>query len=81
MEALVERAKKAIHFSVADSRLSASEFLTMCTEVANLVNERPLGLLPSEDLPISVLTPNCLLLGRPLAEQPGALVESKNCRD
>ena len=42
----------------------------MCRKAANLINERPLGLLPSLDSEINVLTPNCPLLGRATASNP-----------
>jgi len=42
------------------------------TEVANLLNERPLGTLTSSsDSVVSILTPNLLLLGRSEAKNPG----------
>ena len=70
VESLVAAAKKAIHIAVSNQRLSASEFLTVCTEAANTINERPIGLLPAIDSEINVLTPNCLLLGRATAANP-----------
>ena len=45
----------------------AKEFLTVCYETANLLNERPLGKMPSKDGELNILTPNCLLLGRSTA--------------
>ena len=63
-ESLVKASKRALYFGLADHRLTAAEFLTVCTEAANTINERPLGLLPSLDSEINVLTPNCLLLGQ-----------------
>ena len=71
VEALVKTAKKAIKFAINDQRLTAAEFLTVCLEVSNTINERPIGLLPSLDSEINVLTPNCLLLGRATASNPG----------
>lgn len=44
--------------------------MTVCYEVANLINERPIGLLPDIDSNINVLTPNCMLLGRATASNP-----------
>lgn len=46
------------------------EFLTLCAEAANLLNERPIGRLPSADSELKVLTPNCLLLGLSTAKNP-----------
>ena len=70
VESLVSTVKRALKFAMADHRVSAAEFMTVCREVSNLVNERPLGLLPSLDSEINVLTPNCLLLGRATSKNP-----------
>ena len=67
----MKTAKKAVKFAINDQRLTAPEFLTLCSEVSNTINERPIGLLPSLDSEINVLTPNCLLLGRATASNPG----------
>ena len=71
VESLVKAAKRAIHFAVHKSRLSVPEFLTMCYEAANLLNERPIGTLPDVDSYLNILTPNTLLLGRASAKNPG----------
>lgn len=71
VESLVKSAKRSIRFAIHNQRLSPSEFLTICYEVSNLLNERPIGTLPSKDACINVLTPNCLLLGRSTAKNPG----------
>ena len=55
---------------MSNQRLSVPEFLTVCSEVSNLLNERPIGVKPSEDSIINVLTPNILLLGRATASNP-----------
>ena len=70
VESLVKGAKRAIMFAVGKQRLSVPEFLTVCTEAANLLNERPFGTLPSADSDLNVLTPNSLLLGRATAKNP-----------
>ena len=70
VEALVKSAKRSIHFAVNDQRLSVPEFQTLCSEVSNLLNERPIGNLPSTDSEMNVLTPNSLLLGRATAVNP-----------
>ena len=71
VEALVKAAKRALKYSINDQRLSASELLTVFTETANLLNERPIGTLPCEDSELSILTPNSLLLGRTNASNYG----------
>ena len=70
VESLVKSVKRALDVSVHNQRLSVPEFITVCSEAANLVNERPLGLLPSLDSNINVLTPNCMLLGRATSVNP-----------
>ena len=70
VESLIKVAKRAIHFSVSNQRLSVPEFLTVCCEVSNLLNERPIGVKPSVNSTINVLTPNSLLHGRATAANP-----------
>jgi hypothetical protein len=71
VESMVKGAKRAIKFAVNNQRLSVAEFLTVCSEVSNLLNERPIGSLPGVDSEINILTPNCLLFGRATAQNPG----------
>jgi hypothetical protein len=71
-EALVKTVKRGLRFSLSGKKLTATEFSTACYEVSNLVNKQPLGLAPAADSDISILTPNCLLLGRPFAKNPGS---------
>lgn len=42
----------------------------MCSEVSNVLNERPIGVQPSIDSTINVPTPNNLMLGRATAINP-----------
>ena len=70
VESLTKEAKCSIHFSVSNQGLSVHEFLTVCNEVSNLMNEPPIGVKPSEDSIINVLTPNSLLLGWATASMP-----------
>ncbi|CAB4011964.1 RNA-directed DNA polymerase from transposon X-element [Paramuricea clavata] len=71
VESLVKSAKRAIHFAINNQRLSVQEFMTVCSEATNLLNERPIGTLPSADSELNILTPNSLLLGRATAKNPG----------
>jgi hypothetical protein len=71
VESLIKGVKRSIMISVGKSRLSAAEFLTVCTEVANIMNERPVGIVPGFDSPINLFTPNLLLIGRCTAKNPG----------
>ena len=72
VESLVKTTKRALKLAINEQRLSVPEFLTILTEAANTINERPIGLLPSLDSTINVLTPNCLLLGRATSSNPGS---------
>ena len=44
--------------------LNLNELFTLAKEVANLVNERPIGLKPNLQMDPAYLSPNSLLLGR-----------------
>ena len=66
-ESLVKTVKKCLQFAVHSQRLSPAEYLSVAYEVANLVNERPIGHRPALDSSITILTPNMLLLGRSTA--------------
>ena len=80
VESLIKTAKKAISLAVGNSRLSGPELLTVMTETANLINERPIGYIPSNDSVISVLTPNSLLLGRSTSINPGGYEPNPSLR-
>lgn len=71
VESLVKATKRAICFAFGKQRLTVHEFLTVCAEAANLLNERPIGTLPSIDSELNVLTPNSVLMGRSTAKNPG----------
>ena len=70
-EALIKSVKQAFLLAVKNQRLSLSELQTVFSSIANGLNERPIGILPSVDSIVSVLTPNSLLLGRSTADNPG----------
>ena len=70
-EALIKSTKNALKIAIGASRLSVPEALTVFTEAANLLNERPIGTLPSPGSTVNVLTPNMLLMGRSTAINPG----------
>ena len=56
---------------MGEANLTFSEFQLACSEVANIVNMRPLGVLPNADNDVlEPLTPNHLLLGRSGREVP-----------
>ena len=76
VEALIKTVKQSLQLATEGKRLSLPETLTIFTEAANLVNERPIGTLSGSDSVLSVLTPNSLLLGRSTAANPGGYREN-----
>ena len=57
--------KKLLKLAVGDSRVTPVELQTILMEVANICNERPIGLSkPRADGSYVLITPNQLLLGR-----------------
>ena len=57
--------KKLLRLAIGDSRLTPLELQTIFFEVANVCNERPIGISkPREDGSYVVITPNQLLMGR-----------------
>ena len=56
-EAMVKTVKKCLNYAVHSQRLTPAEYLTVAYEIANLINERPIGSRPSPDSPINILTP------------------------
>ena len=72
VESLLKAAKRSIDFAIYNQRLSATEFLPLCFEVSNLLNEHPISSTPSSDAEISILTPNSLLIGGATSKNPGS---------
>lgn len=80
-ESLVKSVKTAIKGAIGDQVLMFSEFQTVCFEAANLVNERPIGVHPTDPKDDAYLSPNHLLLGRASARIPsGPFRQTKNER-
>ena len=64
-EALIRLVKRTLAIVIADNILTFSELQTVLFEVANLLNERPIGRKPGADITAGVyLSPNDLLQGR-----------------
>ena len=64
-EALIKSVKRSLQIVIGDSRFTFSEMQTVLFEVANLLNERPIGIKPGQDIELGTyLCPNDLLLGR-----------------
>ena len=70
-ESLIRLIKRALAIAVGDSKLTFSELQTVLFEVANILNQRPIGRKPGSD-PLSgaYLSPNDLLLGRTGIDAP-----------
>ena len=68
-ESLVKTCKKAIKKAIGDQILTPFQLYTVLLEVANLVNERPIGRIPNDSDDGSYVCPNDVLLGRVLQPQ------------
>lgn len=87
-ERLIATVKKSVNLSVGDTHVTPVELQTILMEVANICNERPIGLSkPREDGTYSIISPNQLLLGRSTNVLPDdtELIEdlpmkARNCR-
>ena len=73
-EVSIKLVKKLLKISVGDIKLTPTELQTALFEIADLCNERPIGLnrTPEADGNFKVLTPNCLLMGRSVNVAPDA---------
>ena len=81
VESLIKSVKKGIHHAIGMQRISFSEMLTVMFEVANLVNEMPVGIKPNSVSDFTYLCPNDLLLGRSFSRIPsGPWNETTNLR-
>ena len=80
-ESLIRSVKRSLKAAIGESILTFSELQTVLFEVANLINERPIGRHPRSPEDGSYLCPNDLLLGRSTARVPsGPFRESTNPR-
>ncbi|XP_068210783.1 uncharacterized protein [Palaemon carinicauda] len=78
-EALVKSCKRALKTGIRSQVLRAFEPYTCLTEVANLMNLRPMGRIQMDPDDRSWICPNDLLLGRPSTQaQQGPFRETKN---
>nr|XP_054768267.1 uncharacterized protein LOC129275809 [Lytechinus pictus] len=81
VESLVKSCKTALRKAIGDQILRPFELLTCLTEVANLVNQRPIGRVPNDPDDGSYLSPNDMLLGRASTSVPqGPFRETPNPR-
>ncbi|XP_071950799.1 uncharacterized protein [Antedon mediterranea] len=78
-EALVKSCKHALKKSMGEQRLTPFELFTYLQEVANLINERPIGRKPNDPDDGAYICPNDILLGRASSHVPqGPFRETKN---
>ena len=69
-EALVKTCKRALKKVVGSQVLTPFELYTVLLEVANLVNQRPIGRIPNDPDDGSYICPNDILLGHASSEVP-----------
>ena len=72
VEVRIKIIKRLIKAAIGGSKLSPVELQTVFFEVANMANERPIGVhkKPLADGSYKPLTPNCFLFGRSTGELP-----------
>jgi len=80
-EALVKSCKLTLKKAIGDQVLTPFELHTCLLEVANLVNQRPIGRIPNDPDDGSYICPNDILLGRASSQVPqGPFRQTQNPR-
>lgn len=81
-ESLIKSVKRLLTIAVGENILSFGELQTVLYEVANILNERPIGVKPGYDISLGTyLCPNDLLLGRASNRVPsGPMVNTTDAR-
>ena len=80
-ESLVKTCKKALKHAIGNQVLTPFELYTCLMEVGNLVNQRPIGLIPNDPDDGAYLCPNDMLLGRASSTVPqGPFKDTRNPR-
>ena len=80
-ESLVKSCKLALNQAMGDNLLTPFELHTVLLEIANLVNQRPIGRPTNDPDDGTYLCPNDLLLGRASSHVPqGPFLKTKNPR-
>ena len=69
-EALIKSVKKSLVLAVGQSIMTFSELQTVMFEVANLLNERPIGTKETDPNEGSYLSPNDPIIGRASSNVP-----------
>jgi hypothetical protein len=66
----VKSTKKALKKAIGEQVFTLFEFHTCLMEIANLINQRPIGRIPNDPNDGSYLCPNELLLGQASSTVP-----------
>ena len=69
-EAMIKSVKAALKKAIGDTFLASFELYTCLLEIANLVNQRPIGRIPTDPDDGSYFCPNDILLGRATSAIP-----------
>ena len=69
-EALVKSCKRSLKIAIGEQLLTPFELYTCLLEIANLLNQRPIGHIPNDPDDGAYLCPNDMLLGRATLEVP-----------
>ena len=78
-ESLIKLVKRGILLSIGNSILSYGELLTTFYDIANLLNQRPIGIKPGDDLSLGTyLCPNDLVLGHNCNRAPNETFEESD---
>jgi hypothetical protein len=78
-EALIKSNKVSLSSTIGSSVMTFAELETVIFEVANYINERPIGLKNNDPNEGSYLCPNDLLLGRASSSVPPGSWSAKEC--
>jgi hypothetical protein len=78
---ITQSCKRALKKAIGKQKLAPFELYTYFLEVANLINERPIGCIPNDPDDGSYICPNDILLGRSSSHVPqGPFRETRNPR-
>ncbi|XP_041463438.1 uncharacterized protein LOC121414350 [Lytechinus variegatus] len=80
-ESLVKSCKYALKKAIGEQLLTPFELYTCLLDIANLINQRPIGRIPNDPDDGSYICPNDMLLGRASRDVPqGPFRDSQNPR-
>ena len=80
-EAMVKSCKRAIKKAIGDNKLTPFELYTCFLEIANLINQRPIGRVTTDPNEGTYLCPNDILLGHVSSKIPqGPFKETRDPR-